>query len=143
MTRDCWEQAARRHQQDAQTLLGATPPAYANADQLYGYCADSVLNIIADVANEASGRPFAATDKVHVNARWAELASFRQTAKLTEHLKSLPRSNPFADWHVSQRYGCDHKISKDAVTAHQKAAAKLLSVLESLRVAGILKKKSP
>ena len=139
MTRRCWEQAARRHVRDAQTLLGATPPAYDNADQLYGYCADSVVNIVADVASEAKKQPFAAPDKVHINARWAELASFRQTPKLTEHLKNLPRSNPFSDWHVNQRYACDNKISKDVVEKHKQAVSKLLSVLESLQVAGILK----
>ena len=140
MTRHCWEQAARRHERDAQTLLSATPPAYENADQLYGYCADSVVNIVADVVSEAQGLRFAPTDKVHINARWAELAVFRQTPKLTEHLKNLPRSNPFSDWHVNQRYACDHKISKDVVEKHKQAASKLLSVLESLQVAGIVKK---
>lgn len=138
MSRKCWEQAAKRHWRDAETLLGAQPSAIENADQLLGYAADSVANIILDLAATAEGRRFAPPDAVHINLGWNELVGLKQGRKFSSCLRSLPSSNPFKDWSVRQRYSCDGSITMQALDNHKNAAKRLLDVLDKLHQAGIL-----
>jgi hypothetical protein len=139
MSRRCWEQAARRHYRDAQYLLTQTPPGVENADHLFGVCADSVMNILGQLAAERQGQRLAEPEKVHINGKWSELASLRASRSLLSgHLQELPRDNPFKDWAVNQRYHCDGQVRADALDRHQKAAQKMLAALDVLKEAGVL-----
>lgn len=139
MSRRCWQQAARRHFRDAEHLLADTPPRVDSADHLFGVCADSVANVLFDLAREKQGVRFAEPDRIHINRCWQELLDLRGSRSvLSQHLQALPPSNPFADWNVNQRYGCDGHVTAAAMTRHHAAARKMLGVLDALQVAGVL-----
>lgn len=139
MSRRCWQQAARRHFRDAEYLLTDTPPRVDNADHLFGVCADSVANVLFDLAREKQGARFAESDKIHINRCWQELLDLRSSRSvLSQHLQNLPLSNPFADWNVNQRYRCDGQVTAAVMAKHHAAAQKMLGVLDALHVAGVL-----
>lgn len=115
------------------------PPAIENADQLFGICADSVMNIVGQLAAERQGQRLADPERVHINAKWSELVSLRGSrSPLSGHLQALPRENPFKDWNVNQRYACNGQVRPDALDRHQKAAQKMLGALDLLKEAGVL-----
>jgi len=137
MSRTCWEQAANRHWRDAKTLFSSE--AVQNADQLLGYCADSVVNILLDLETQKQGAGFSLprSKREHINRAWTQLQGLRQ-GSLSGYFQRLPRGNPFGDWNVQQRYDCNRKISSNVYEKHRDAACKLLEILEQLHVAGIL-----
>ena len=139
MSRLCWQQAARRHFRDAEHLLTDCPPRVENADQLFGVCADSVANILFDLALERQGRQFTDPEKTPINRCWQELLSLRDSrSSLSQHLQALPRANPFSDWNVNQRYGCDGRVKDEVLQKHRTAAQKMLGILDALKQSGDL-----
>lgn len=139
MSLRCYAEAARRHYDDAQYLEAAAPPRSQNADHLYGLSADSAAAAIELAVNTRGGARYADATRVHINRNWNELLTWHGSlARVASGLATLDKKNPFQDWDVNQRYHCNKTAEAAALDRHKKAAARLLSILEQLRTAGVL-----
>jgi hypothetical protein len=137
--------AARRHHDDAGFLL--TDSRWANADHLAGLAAECALKAIVQftpfsAAQNARGFlvwPQTSTElKQHIDGLWRELAqNIRGYAAPTFiGLLASPGPEPFANWHVADRYGDGLAITQHEATAHLNATKQVLAVLQQAEIDG-------
>lgn len=114
--------AHHRHWEDAERLFHAS--RWANADHLYGMateCGLKRLMIVFEMPVESEGGPTQQTDRVHVNTAWTRYETYR-----SGHQKGinygLPATNPFHDWHVSQRYAHQSHFDEARLQSHRGGA---------------------
>lgn len=136
--------AARRHHDDADFLL--TDSRWANADHLAGLAAECALKAIVQFT------PFGARQNArgflvwgqsselrqHIDGLWRELAQniSGYAAPTFIGLLASRGPEPFANWHVSDRYGDGLAITQHEATAHLDAARQVLAVLQQAEIDG-------
>jgi hypothetical protein len=137
--------AARRHHDDADFLL--TDSRWANADHLAGLAAECALKAIIQFT------PFGATPNArgflvwgqssrelrqHIDRLWRELAQniSGYAAPTFIGLLASPGPEPFANWHVEDRYGDGLAITQHEATAHLNATRQVLAVLQQAEIDG-------
>jgi len=141
-----FKNAAERHYRDGELLYQHS--RWANADQLFGLCAECVLKRIivglnpGDIDN-STGDFSNRKHKKHLehgvadpqgNSKdlWAYF-SVNFSGRLAQHY-ALPGSNPFSNWQIAQRYAHDNDISQQQADNHQLAAKQLQQVLQNLLI---------
>jgi hypothetical protein len=137
--------AARRHHHDADFLLADS--RWANADHLAGLAAECALKAIVQFM------PFNATPNArgillwgqssreltqHIDRLWHEIAQniSGYTAPTFSGLLASSGPGPFANWHVSDRYGDGLAITQHEATAHLNAARQVLAILQQAEIDG-------
>lgn len=129
--------AQRRHWQDAELLFANS--RWANADQLYGFSAECGLKRLMMAFRmkvDSSGKPTEKPDRKHIDEIWSRYETYRQG--VPGAMYKLPGSNPFIDWHVSQRYDSDAGVDKSRVEPHQNGARVIQGLVKQAEVAGLL-----
>ncbi|MFZ7337494.1 hypothetical protein ACLS0R_14690 [Comamonas jiangduensis] len=141
--------AARRHFQDAGTLLGAS--RQANAGQLLGIAAECGIKAIlvasgVPVDTEGSidslpgvkGRGF----KKHLPDLHQALtdlaAAIPDSRKATTYLSALTNLAHFSDWQIEHRYWRDAALPLASVARWQLAAGDVMAVLDQAKEDGVL-----
>jgi hypothetical protein len=75
-------------------------------------------------------------DRVHIDELWAHYETYRAGAGAAGYL--LPVWNPFANWHISQRYAADSHFSQSYVEAHRQGAELVRRLVNKAILEGIL-----
>ena len=97
-----------RHWKDAELLFKYD--RCANADQLYGLCAECGLKAVmrrSRMQVEPLGVPTRPEHKVHVNKLWAEFPAFVSGRIGGRYVNLLLARNPFTNWSIGNRYAHD------------------------------------
>ena len=119
--------AYRRHWDDAEYLYSNS--RLANADQLYGYSAECGLKCLMVCfgmrLDPVTGDP-PQKDRKHINELWDHYETYRAGIGTAEYM--LPRTNPFNNWHISDRYAHESGFNKKYVDDH-KAGVKMVREL--------------
>lgn len=118
--------AHQRHLKDAEYLYNDY--RVANADQLYGYSAECGLKCLMRIFGmpfDSAGKP-PKEDRVHIDQLWARYETYRNGIGLA--IYTLPQSNPFDNWNISDRYAHGSKFSQACVDQH-KAGAEMVKAL--------------
>ncbi|MDR1004684.1 MAG: hypothetical protein LBL97_06745 [Prevotellaceae bacterium] len=104
-----------RHWEDAEYLFqGNRMP---NADQLYGYSAECGLKALMKAFGMPAQLP--TQDRVHLPDTWVRYAAYQSGANAPAY--TLPSSNPFGNWDISNRYAHRSSINQNDVQRHQQA----------------------
>lgn len=128
-----------RHWDDAERLFQYQ--RWANADHLYGIAAECGIKRLMlsfgmpfDIAKD---RPDRDQDRQHANAVWTRFESYRcghhRGASYT-----LPASNPFHDWEVSQRYAHQSDFDQSHAQSHQTGAQQVRNLVKKAQREGLL-----
>ncbi len=131
--------AHQRHWQDAEWLFSAN--RWANADHLYGLAVECGLKRLM----LAFGMPFDAdkdrpqkdSDRQHANGVWARYDAYRTADHQGENY-SLPSSNPFKNWNISQRYAHQREFDQGRVDDHREGARQVREFLNRASIEGLL-----
>ncbi len=125
--------AQRRHWSDAEFLLDAG--RLANADQLYGYCAECGLKavmITLGLRVDKEGHP-KGEGRTHLPDLWSVFEAFLDSRRdSARRLPGLPELNPFEDWTVHARYSHGDHATPDSVRRHRTAARNVAKMIEPL-----------
>ncbi|TXH35000.1 MAG: SAM-dependent methyltransferase [Burkholderiaceae bacterium] len=130
--------AHRRHLSDAERLFQVQ--RWANADHLYGIAAECGLKALME---KIKGGPLEVDDRLHImeerkpSNAWLKYQSYLAGHLLATKL-SLPQSNPFSDWLVSQRYAHQSNFDQARVQLHQVAAKKVGTLIRRASKEGLL-----
>ena len=130
--------AHHRHWDDAQLLF--RNDRWANADQLYGLCAECGLKAVmrrSDMPVGLLGIPDEEYRR-HVSGLWPQFAIFVRGRIGARYLPLLPHQNPFTDWSISDRYASSHHFNRARVDSHRKAARKVCQMIHSAKMDGYL-----
>lgn len=142
-------ESARRHFQDAGTLLGGN--RQGNAGQLFGIAAECGIKAILVASNvpvdtEGSigrlpgikGKGF----KEHLPDLGRTLTdlmgSIPDSRTATRYLSALSNLSHFSDWRIEHRYWCDAALPIASVTRWQSAAGEVMTVLDQAKEDGVL-----
>ena len=105
-----------------------------NADQLFGLAAEcGIKAALAPLLRRSSDSSPAKLLRMHVNELWEQVPLTRLQRShpgLFAALKCFP--TPFQDWAIEQRYWSDKSVSREDVTAHRKAAKRVLGAVRLL-----------
>lgn len=131
--------AHRRHWQDAELLFRAE--RWANADHLYGMAGECGLKQLMLAFgmpfDDDRDRPQQGSDRKHIEGIWVRYETYRNG-----HYQgagyALPGNNPFADWHVAQRYASQSSFSFASVEPHRQGASKIHQLVRKARRDGLL-----
>ena len=121
--------AQRRHWEDAELLFAGE--RWANADHLYGLCAECGLKQIMRAEGmpvDPTGRPRQAEHRRHIRDLWPIFESFVGKRRGASDLRRLPQGQPFADWSVEDRYIHRSHIVPRAVACHRQAALSIVAM---------------
>lgn len=101
-----------------------------NADQLYGFAAEcAIKKALSSLPAFAKNGCLHKGYKDHIDLLWNK-AGHQSLQKAVPHLSMLLRcANPFADWHVDQRYGGDGTVSREALNIHRDFTKRLLGAV--------------
>ena len=93
-----------------------------------------VFNMPYDTLNDLPSRP---VDRKHADGIWARFESYR-----SGHLQgagyTLPPSNPFHDWNVSQRYAHQSNFDKARTDSHKAGAEIARGLIKKAQLEGLL-----
>lgn len=131
--------AHRRHWDDAQLLFRGN--RWANADQLYGLCAECGLKAVmrrSGMPVGPLGVPALEQHKQHVNTLWPQFATFVRGRIGGRYLSLIPPANPFSNWSIGDRYAHRHHFHRTGVDDHRKAARKVFWMIQQAKVNGDL-----
>jgi hypothetical protein len=116
-----YEDASKRHHEDAELLMHQAPPRLANASHLFGLSAECSLKAIAqnfEPNARFSGR------KGHIPDLFFELQNIAplvgNDANLVNKITSL--KSQFAGWEVGQRYAPQTTFNHTTVANEQKGS---------------------
>lgn len=131
--------AHERHWDDAERLFNAQ--RWANADHLYGLAAECGLKRLmlafGMLFNPIKDRPDKEQDRKHADGIWARYESYRcGHHRGTNYV--LPSSNPFSDWHVSQRYAHQSDFDQARAAAHQLGANQVRRLVKKAAREGMI-----
>jgi hypothetical protein len=132
--------AHERHWADAEHLSQAG--RWANADHHYGIAAECGLKRLM----LAFGMPYDLTkdhpqerdDRVHADGIWARFESYRSGHTLGAGYILATTSNPFDNWHISDRYANRSNFNEARVLAHQSGAQAVIQLVKTAQYAGLL-----
>ena len=131
--------AHQRHWDDAERLYG--DGRWANADHLYGLAAECGLKRLMLAFgmpfDTAKDRPAEERDRKHADGIWARFEAYRGGHHRGASY-GLPVSNPFDDWHVSQRYAHQSQFDQARAQGHQSGAASVRALINKARMEGLL-----
>jgi hypothetical protein len=141
-----FENAAKRHYRDGELLYQNS--RWANADQLFGLCAECVLkrmivgwdpggvdNSTGDFSNRKHKKHLehgVVDQQGNAKDLWVYF-SVNFSGRLAQHY-TLPGSNPFSDWQIAQRYVHDNEIDQQRADSHRAAVRQLQRVLQNLLI---------
>ena len=131
--------AHNRHWNDAQLLF--QHHRWANADQLYGLCAECGLKAVmrrSGMPVEPLGMPQREGHRRHVNGLWPQFATFVRGRIGARYLHLLPNRNPFTDWSISDRYASRHHFNRARADSHRRAARRVYQMIQQAKVDGNL-----
>lgn len=118
---DDYQDAAKRHLDDAQLLLAQSPPRLANASHLFGISAECSLKAIARKL-KSNARFFG--NSGHMPLLFAELSNVAPAlagnTALSGQITGL--SPHFASWGINQRYESQSVFTPSIVLQEQKGA---------------------
>ncbi len=141
MPADDFKDAAERHWSDAGTLFQQN--RLANADHLFGMAAECALKAVMQalgMVGDASGAPADRKHKIpkiHINDLWTQFITFADGRNAAQYVSLLPAgTNPFADWHVNQRYEHQSQFAQNVVQQHQQGAKNAMAVLQQAKQDG-------
>jgi hypothetical protein len=113
--------AFHRHWNDAEYLLKDS--RWGNASQLYAYSTECGLKcLMASFGmklDPQTGIP-PNQDRVHADEIWDRYEVYRTGAGAAHY--SLPQDNPFAGWHISDRYANDANFNQCGAASYRKGA---------------------
>lgn len=126
-----------RHWKDAEFLFNRA--RWANADHLYGLAAECGLKRLMLAFNMpvASGIPKEKKDRVHADAIWARYESYRSGHHKGANY-SLPVTDPFSNWDVSQRYANQINFTKTLVEPHRNGAEAVSDLIRKAILEGFV-----
>ncbi len=128
--------AQARHLEDADLLREGS--RLANADHLYGLAAECGLKALMKAFGmpfeEARGLPSRPQDRKHIDEIWKRYDRYRRGRVGPKY--ELPRDNPFADWHVSQRYAPRSAFDALRVARHAEAAHEVYQLVGLAQMEG-------
>lgn len=131
--------AHERHWNDAEQLYSSQ--RLANADHLYGMAAECGLKRLMLAFgmpfNTSKDWPATEQDRKHADVIWNRFESYRSG----HHAGAgylLPGTNPFADWHVAQRYAKQSSFDLARVDPHRQGATAVQQLLKQADTDGLL-----
>lgn len=130
--------AHRRHKIDAEMLFQAS--RLANADQLFGFAVECGLKKLMGVFGmevDATGSPSSQNDRVHAEKVWDRYEAYR-SAKGGGASYILPSSNPYRDWHATQRYANSGDVLLPNVQTHRSAALIVATLVKLAETEGLI-----
>jgi hypothetical protein len=130
--------AHHRHWQDAEQLFSAQ--RWANADHLYGLAAECGLKrlmLAFGMSVSTTGSPSSNDDRVHANGVWARYETYRSAHPRGANY-GLPSSNPFQNWHVSQRYAHQRHFNQGRADGHREGARRVGELINRASIVGLL-----
>ena len=119
--------AAKRHWADAGLL--AENERRENADHHYGFAAECALKF----ALQEMGYFRDEHRRWHIEVLWNKLRATAFQKGFPGLVGPLSADNPFADWHVDQRYQRDGAVTEEAMRKHQHYARRLLIAANLVR----------
>ena len=127
-----------RHWRDAEQLFAST--RLANADHLYGMAAECGLKHLMSafgmpVTND--GDPTRQADRKHADNVWARYETYR-SGQLQGASFTLPASNPFIGWNISQRYASQSRFDQNRVERHRDGAETVHDLIKKARKDGLI-----
>lgn len=129
-----------RHWDDAERLHDAQ--CWPNADHLYGVAAECGLKrlMLAFGMPFDSGRdsPQRDEDRKHVDVIWARYESYRSGHHQGVGYVLTGSNNPFADWHVSQRYAHRSQFEAARVAPHRAGADLVRTLVKKAEREGLI-----
>lgn len=131
--------AHQRHWDDAERLRGTE--RWANADHLYGIATECGLKRLmlafGMTFDVSKGMPAEGKDREHANGIWARYESYR-SGHPQGAAYALPAVNPFADWHVSQRYAPQAAFDRTRVEKHRRGAESVSLLVKQAHLEGVV-----
>jgi hypothetical protein len=130
--------AHHRHWDDAERLFEAS--RWANADHLYGMsveCGLKRLMIAFGMPLTTSGDPKRDIDRVHADQAWIRYETYRSGHPGGAGY-SLPTTNPFATWHISQRYAHQSNFDQSHTNIHRNGAAIVRGLVQKALIEGLV-----
>lgn len=129
--------AHERHWEDAELLFEQS--RWANADHLYGLAAECGLKrlmIAFGMEVDDDGVPTSRDDRVHANQVWDRYETYRSGHGSATYI--LPNTNPFADWHIGQRYAHRHPFDQSRAQRHRNGADTVRNLIKTAVREGLL-----
>ncbi|MBE7373004.1 SAM-dependent methyltransferase [Pseudomonas sp. AL-54] len=129
--------AHQRHWDDAERLYNSQ--RWANADHLYGVSAEcGMKRLMIEFGMPLGNRgPAEREDREHIDNLWMRYESYR-----TGHHRgagyALSDSNPFQDWHISQRYAPQTRFDQTRTRGHRTAAQSIRALVRKAEQEGLL-----
>jgi len=128
-----YAEPARRAFADAEALW--LDGRLGTADHLFGLAAECALKAILCGLGLITADPPPAPFKVHINKLWGEyLTSLQGPAA-----PAIPRSSPFSDWNVNDRYEDDAFFRPERVAPHRDGARETLLAFEEAVTQGVVR----
>lgn len=131
--------AHQRHWEDAELLFQQN--RLANADHLYGVAAECGLKRLMLAFgmqfNIATDRPADSHDTKHVDEIWKRFETYRSRHPAGPGYQ-LPPGNPFADWHVGQRYAHRSHFDARRISDHQAGASQVRALVHQALRDGLI-----
>jgi len=131
--------AHNRHWEDAELLLAAK--RLANADHLYGLAAECGLKRLMLAFgmsfDAAKDRPANDVDRKHADGIWDRYESYR-CGHHRGAAYTLPSTNPFTLWDVSQRYANQNRFDDARVNQHKSGADIVRELVKKAQREGLL-----
>jgi hypothetical protein len=126
-----------RHWKDAEFLYNDS--RFPNADHLYGYSAECGLKCLMRIfgmpLDPATGKP-PRKDRVHIDQAWDRYEMYRAGIGITGY--TLPQSNPFDNWNISDRYAHEKSFSRTHVEGHKSGAKTVRTLINKAILEGRL-----
>lgn len=130
--------AHQRHWEDGEALFHGS--RLANADHLFGMAAECGLKrlmLAFGMAVQSDGVPSEKSDKVHANDAWLRYETYR-SGRYRGGSYSLPTTNPFADWDISQRYANRSHFDRARVDPHRAGAKTVHHLVDKAQKDGLI-----
>jgi hypothetical protein len=131
--------AHKRHQQDAETLFQSG--RWANADHLFGLAVESgwkrLMLAFGMPFDSSRDMPQAREDKQHANGIWGRYEAYRSGHHQGSDY-TLPSSNPFQNWGISQRYASAANFDRALVEPHRDGAEEVRKLIRKAQRDGLL-----
>ena len=131
---DDFTDAHRRHWEDAELLFASD--RWPNADQLYGFSAESGLKTMMKALGVKR------IPREHIQYLWPEFAKLvtqAQGRKGGRYINFLPRQGkPFANWSHHDRYAHRRNFPKQVAEQHRRAARSVRRMVQQADQDGLL-----
>ncbi len=128
-----------RHWQDAENLRSRG--RWANADHLYGLAAECGLKRLMHAFGmqlRADGKPVDERDAKHADQIWGRYDAYRTGHQVGIAYALTAAKNPFADWHVSQRYANASAFDQARTDGHRVGADMVRRLVSRARMDGLI-----